>query len=98
MSDVLNKIVKFRRVDKYEDLDGEDGLSRIVPAAAMPPSVADSGSVFHRRGTDARDSEKVTSTSSVLPEGCRFLCLLLLTEIPFLLNRRMSCWADKTKN
>ena len=69
MVDVLSKIAKCRRADKYEDLEGEDGLSRVCPAgAALPPSVADAGSLFYRRGAPAAKRD-VTAPVNDPPEG-----------------------------
>ena len=59
---MLGRIVKFRRGDKYEDLEGEDGLNTNVDDRSAAPT-SDSGVLFHRRpetaGTSSTPSKEI---------------------------------------
>lgn len=90
MTDILNKIIKCRRTDNYEDLDSHnDGLNRIIPAVAMPPSVADSGSLFQRRVSkkDGRSGDAVPEGSLVQNYFQSCLCVFKLVPLNTTVHR-----------
>lgn len=80
---MLGRIVKFRRGDKYEDLEGDDAVSRPVHAG---PSAGGQQLVIHRRpGSSAAaasasqhgDSEAARAAAAI-PDGKLSIALMVL--------------------